>query len=198
MQVDEPARPLAVKMGAVARKRSRSDTPWLIRSLFAALVLMPLAITPHTWLYFLGLSPGGSGLTGCLLVEYCHLTPGDVLQAQLPGLLYALLPLLVLGVLVVGRKPGIEQAVLALILGTARFVLPLSIWLVGLHLSPPASERAIFTYCAPESACQFQPGFTYQFITPLEVLSGLTSLVLYVLTLTVWLHLLPEWESIDA
>ncbi len=173
----------------ISRPLQRISHSQVLVFLYGALVLLPIVVTPFTWLAFLRLPPAGSGLTGCLLDQYCHFGPVDIIHSQILGLVYVVLPFLTLPYFWFVHRADLRLALIAQVLGTLRFGLPLAIWLVGAHLERAVGITALFSNCVPDQTCAFQPGMSYYFLTPLEGLSGLASLGLYVLTLTIWLHI---------
>lgn len=161
------------------------------RVVFGLQVFLVFVTVPYTLLALLRLDPAGSGMTGCLLDEYCHVSPADVVMGQLPGLLYLAPPLAALPLVLLGHAP-LRPLLVALLLGTGRFLLPIAIWTAGLRLQSPVPVTTLEAYCVTEVACLAHPGLSYYFITPIEALTGITSLALYVATVTIWLHLAPE------
>jgi hypothetical protein len=174
--------------------RSRAETlpaDRTARLVFGLQVFLVFITVPYTLVALLRLDPAGSGMTGCLLEEYCHLSPNDVVLGQLPGLLYLVPPLAALPLAPLGHA-RLRPLLIALLLGASRFLLPVAIWVAGLRLQSPVPIATLEAYCVTEVACLAHPGLSYYFITPIEALAGLTSLTLFVATVTIWLHLAPE------
>lgn len=178
--------PPASKSSAESRPLDRTA-----RAVFGLQVALVFVTVPYTLLALLRLDPAGSGMTGCLLDEYCHVSPTDVVMGQLPGLLYLVPPLAALPLVLMGRA-RMRPLLIALLLGSGRFLLPVVIWIAGLRLQSPVPVTTLEAYCVTEVACLAHPGLGYYFITPIEALAGLTSLTLFVATVTIWLHLAPE------